>query len=83
MKTVTYAIAALALATGVAQASSSGPIGGSNREAQAVATVEVAAGSVMTTRELVDAGLSADDTVTVTKIQAPEGPVDNSSHGYF
>lgn len=83
MKTIAYALTALALVTGAAQASSSGPIGGGNRDAQTVATVEVPAGSVMTSRELVEAGLTADDLVSVTKVGAPAGTVDNSSHGYF
>ncbi|MBU2958000.1 hypothetical protein Q4511_07710 [Paracoccus sp. 1_MG-2023] len=83
MKTAFAAISALVLATGVAEASSQGPIGAADREATAVTTVEVPAGSVMTTRELADADLDADTPVTVTKIEAPEGKVDNSSRGYF
>ncbi|WP_022706221.1 MULTISPECIES: hypothetical protein [Paracoccus] len=83
MKPVVFALAALALATGAAQASSQGPIAGSERAAQPTVTVEVPAGSVMTTRELAEAGLEASDIVNVTKVAAPEGPVDNSSHGYY
>lgn len=83
MKTIAYTLAALAIATGAAQASSSGPIGADARAAQPVATVEVAAGSVMTARELSRAGLKASDLVNVTEIQAPAGPVDNSSHGFY
>ncbi|MBU2957778.1 hypothetical protein Q4511_00425 [Paracoccus sp. 1_MG-2023] len=83
MKTIVYAFAALALATGVAQASSQGPIDGSERAAQPTVTVEVPAGSVMTTRELAQAGLDADTLVQVTKVAAPQGTVDNSSRGYY
>ena len=83
MKPVVFALAALALATGAANASSQGPIAGSERSATPVVTVEVPAGDVMTTRELSQAGLSADDLVQVTKAQSPEGEVDNSSRGFY
>lgn len=82
MKPVVFAIAALALGTSFAHASSSGPIGSGDRAVSETVAVEVPASSVMTNRELVQAGLDGDDLVTVTKILAPEGQVDNSSRGF-
>ncbi|MGZ3218093.1 hypothetical protein [Paracoccus sp. T5] len=86
MKALVLAMTALTLATGAASAAT-----GSNERpeftapAKAAETVQVPAGSVMTTRELVQAGLSADDLVTITRINTTEqtASIDNSSRGFY
>jgi hypothetical protein len=86
MKAIVLAMTALTLATGAASAAT-----GANERPEfttaekAPETVQVPAGSVMTTRELVQAGLSADDLVTITRINTTEqtASIDNSSRGFY
>ena len=82
MKTFVYALTALTLATGGAMAASSSDFTAPARPAE---TIEVPAGTVMTTRELSQAGLSAEDLVTVTRINstADTASIDNSSRGFY
>ena len=82
MKNFAYALVALSLTAGGAMAASSSDFTTPKAPAQ---TVEVPAGDVMTTRELSQAGLKADDLVTITRINTTEetASIDNSSRGFY
>lgn len=82
MKTFVYALTALTLAAGGAMAASSSDFTTPTKPAQ---TVEVPAGDVMTSRELAQAGLAADDLVSITLINTTEetASIDNSSRGFY
>lgn len=88
MKTFVFALTALTLATGVATASTSNDAherASVATSAEAPRTVQVPAGTVMTSRELAEAGMSAGDLVTITKVStnAETAGIDNSSRGFY
>ena len=82
MKNFAYALVALSLTAGGAMAASSSEFTTPKAPAE---TVQVPAGDVMTTRELSQAGLKADDLVTITRINTTEetASIDNSSRGFY
>lgn len=82
MKNFAYALVALSLTAGGAMASSSSDFTTATKPAQ---TIEVPAGTVMTSRELAQAGLDANDLVTVTRINSTSetASIDNSSRGFY
>ncbi|MFN3525301.1 MAG: hypothetical protein ACK4YU_04365 [Paracoccus sp. (in: a-proteobacteria)] len=87
MKTFVFALTALTLATGTAMAASNTTTHerpSFEMQANAARLVEVPAGSVMTSRELRQAGLRANDLVSVTLISTSEetADIDNSGRGF-
>jgi len=82
MKNFAYALVALSLTAGGAMAASSSEFTTPKAPAE---TVQVPAGDVMTTRELSQAGLKADDLVTITRVNttAETASIDNSSRGFY
>ena len=82
MKNFVFALAALSLSAGGAMAASSGVF---NAPARPAETIEVPAGSVMTTRELSQAGLKATDLVSVTRVSkdVDYASIDTSSRGEY
>lgn len=88
MKLIIVALTALTLATSVATASTSNDAherASAATPAEAARTVQVPAGTVMTARELAEAGLNASDLVTITQVSTTEetAHIDNSSRGFF
>jgi len=82
MKNFVFALAALSLSAGAAMAVSSSEFTTPTRP---VEMIEVSAGSVMTSRELAQAGLKASDLVSISRISssAETAGINNSSRGYF
>lgn len=75
MKVITASLVALALATGAASASNfpeTHQNASVERPAPNTQQIQVKAGKVLTSRELHNAGLSADDLITVTSFPTSE-----------